>query len=305
MNLRFSLSDLSVFCEIADAGSFSRAAEALSLSIPAVSSRIKNLEEAFGLVLFERSNQGAVLTSAGRRLLEHSLELLEKANWLDEDMRSYEQGLKGLIRIAGNTTATTEFLPQRLAVFLKKFPLIDISLTVHDRAEVVKRVREGRADIGVFNHLVPASGLDVFPFAKDRLTLIVGTTHAWAAKQSMTFAQTLIAPYICLPSDEPQYLFLRQQARDIGFRLKDRIHVPSFDAMAALVAHNVGVAVMPASAALRLSRLVAVKPVELSDHWADNDLSLCTNPHEDLPARTWLLVDHLLAHSGHHCSELL
>lgn len=68
------------------------------------------------------TDQGAVLTSATRRMLGNSLELLEKAKWLDEDMLSYEQGLKRVIRIAGNITATTEFLPQRLAAFLSKTP---------------------------------------------------------------------------------------------------------------------------------------------------------------------------------------
>lgn len=294
MGYHYSITDFYVFQTVADTGSFSRAAEYLNLSVPAVSSRIKGLEGTFNTALFNRSNQGISLTAAGKRLLGHTVELLKNVQLLEEDMQNYAYGQIGVIRIAANTTAITEFLPQKLIWFLEKYPKMDISLSEHSRGEVVRRVREGLADIGIFNSQVPVAELDVFPFVEDRLTFIVNKDHAWAKKDEMAFADTLIAHYICLSPASPQYIFLRNQAQSLGLHLKNRIHVPNFDAMASLVAHNVGVAIMPRSAAVRFSRDVPIQLIRLNDVWAENSLSLCVNSMSELQEHTRALVESLI-----------
>lgn len=297
MSYRYSITDLYVFQTVADMGSFSRAAEYLSLSVAAVSGRIKGLEGAFNVVLLKRSNQGIALTPAGKRLLGHTIELLKGAQLLEEDMQNYAYGQIGVIRIAANTTTITEFLPQKLTWFLEKYPKMDISLSEHSRGEVVRRVREGLADIGIFNSQVPVAELDVFPFVEDRLTFVVNEKHAWAKKEEIAFADTLIAHYVCLSPSTPQYIFLRNQAQNIGLHLKNRIHVPDFYAMATLVGHNTGVAVMPKSAAVRFSKEMPIKLIRLSDAWAENNLSLCVSSLPELPEHMRNLVESLILKS--------
>ncbi|MFO0325894.1 MAG: LysR family transcriptional regulator, partial [Burkholderiales bacterium] len=117
--MRWSLQDLRHFVAIAESGSLSQAAEQSHLAVSALSARLKGLEESFGVQLMVRSAKGMSLTPAGHRLLVHARELLEKGQQLTDDMGDYAQQAKGLVRIAANTTAVTEYLPEALVKVMR------------------------------------------------------------------------------------------------------------------------------------------------------------------------------------------
>jgi DNA-binding transcriptional LysR family regulator len=291
---QWSLEDLRVFCAVAETGSLSAAVEVVNLSLAAISGRIKQLEDALGCTLFARTNRGVSLNPAGHRLLAHARELLEKAALMSEDLQDYGQGGKGLVRIAANTTSVTEYLPDILASFLSTHPKIDIALTEAVSSEVVRQVRDGRADFGIYTPPLPVDDLESLPFRQDQLVLIVASYHVWAKRESMAFHETLVSDHVCLQPSAALYGYLKQRAQDVGLRLKSRIHLAGFDAIARLVSKQVGVAVIPQSAATRLMQQHIITVVKLTDTWAHNELYLCIRDRAALTGAAQNLIHELV-----------
>jgi DNA-binding transcriptional LysR family regulator len=293
MTPRWSLDDLRVFCAVADSGTLTAAAQAAALSLPAVSARLKALEAAFGTALCVRSNKGVELTPAGNRLLAHARDLLEKAALATDDVAEFGSQPRGLIRIAANTTAVTEHLPEVIGAFLKTHPRLDVALVECVSADVLRQVREARADIGIYTPGPTTADLECFEFREDELVLVVGSAHPWAHRASIAFHETLAADHVCLQRGAALFQFLGQRARDQGRTLKGRIHVAGFDAVARLVGQGVGVAVMPKSAASRLQAERNIALVALTEAWADNPLHLCVRAIDELSPGARALVEAL------------
>jgi DNA-binding transcriptional LysR family regulator len=282
MTERWSLDDLRVFCAVADAGSLTAAGDAVGLSLSSVSARLKALEEAFGTELCRRSHKGVQLTPAGVRLQAHARDLLEKAALVTEDVTEFGTQPRGLVRLAANTTAVTEHLPDLLAAFLAAHPRIDVALVEGVSADVLKQVREGQADIGICTPGPAAGDLSTLPFRSDRMVLVVPANHAWAGRGHIAFEECLWSDHVCLQRSAAMYGYLVQRARDQGRQLKGRIHVAGFDAMARLVGHGVGVGVMPESSARRLEQAHGLGVLVLDDAWADIPLFVCMRSLEEL-----------------------
>lgn len=282
MTDRWSLDDLRVFCAVADAGSLTAAGDAVGLSLSSVSARLKALEETFGTELCRRSHKGVELTPAGLRLQAHARDLLEKAALVTEDVTEFGTRPRGLVRLAANTTAVTEHLPDLLAAFLPAHPHIDVALVEGTSADVLRQVREGQADIGICTPGPAANDLCALPFRSDRMVLVVHAGHPWAGRGTIDFQESLWSDHVCLQRSAALVGFLVQRARDLGHQLKGRIHVAGFDAMARLVGRGVGVGVMPESAARRLEQAHGLAVLVLNDAWADIPLSVCVRALDEL-----------------------
>ena len=287
---RWTLDDLRVFCAVVEAGSLTAAGDAVGLSLSAVSGRIKALEAVLGTELCHRSHKGIRVTPAGRRLQAHARDLLEKVALITEDVMEFGTHPRGLVRLVANTTAVTEHMPELLAAFLTAHPKIDVSLVEGVSAEVLKQVREGQADIGIFTPGPPVADLTTFAFREDRLVVIAGKGHPWAGRASIDFHESLWSDHVCLQRSAALFQFLGQRARDQGRSLKGRIHVAGFDAMARLVGRGVGVGVMPESAARRLEHAQGLSVLALNDAWADNELHVCVRATELLSPATRALL---------------
>lgn len=266
------------------------AAEQVSLSLPTVSARLRSLEDAFGTVLCLRTQKGVTLTAAGQRLLGHARDLLEKAARTNEDVSDFARAPRGHVRLAANTTAVSEHLPELMARFLASYPKIDVALVEATSAEVVKQVREGQADIGIYSPNFAVPDLATFPFCDDELVLIVSVRHRWKKQTEIAYDEVLQEDQVCPQRTAALFHFLSDRAREAGRKLRSRIHVAGFDAIARMVAQGVGIAVIPGSAARRLQTLHNVRVLTLTDKWAENQLLLCVRDADELsPATTALL----------------
>ena len=120
--------DLRLFVNIADCDSLTRGAERSSLSLPAASVRIKNLEESMAGKLLYRNSHGVTLTQPGQAFAHHARLVLGQLEQLRGDLQEYTQGVKGHLRVFANTTAITEFLPAVLSSYLSTHPDVNVDL---------------------------------------------------------------------------------------------------------------------------------------------------------------------------------
>jgi DNA-binding transcriptional LysR family regulator len=155
----------------------------------------------------------------------------------------------------------------------------------------VRGVQEGTADIGIAAGPVPGQGIEIINFSTDRLVLATAADHPLAGAGRIGFAETLDYPHIGLHEGSTLQHFLNKVVVDSGHRLNLRIQVRGFDAMCRMVEANVGIGILPQSAALRHSRSMRLALVELSDAWAVRERSVLVQELARLPAYARELVE--------------
>ncbi|HEY3951165.1 LysR substrate-binding domain-containing protein [Phenylobacterium sp.] len=293
--MRFDLTDLRLFCDVADAGSITGGAEKSALALAAASTRIRGMEEALGAPLLTRSRAGVTPTEAGRTLLKHARGILADAQRMREDLSVFSGGLIGQVRLLANTNALTEFLPEALSSFLADHPQVSVDLEERLSDEIVGLVAEGAADAGIVAGTVDVGALATYPFRSDRFVIVAPPGHPLAAQASVRFAQVLDYDLVGLDRASSLQRFLAGKAAREGKPLRLRVQLRSFDAVCRLVECGVGVGVVPATTAARAAKTMALARVELADDWAVRELKIVVRADEELRPHAKALVESLKA----------
>ena len=166
-------------------GNLTRAAEASHITVPAASRRLALLEHQFKATLFERHSRGLQLTPAGDHLLGMAREIIAGVQHMRAEMGNYASGRHAVLRIHGNTSAMTQFLPADVADFQAAHDKVRIVLEECWSDEALRRVRSGEADLGVVVEGCDTSGLWTRPYRHDRLAAVM---HNDIAPQAQTVA---------------------------------------------------------------------------------------------------------------------
>ena len=291
----FDLADLSLFRHVIEAGSITHGAARAHLALAAASTRIRNMEEALGVVLLRRGRQGVTPTQAGRTLLQHARAILRQAERLHEDLGAYGGGLAGQIRVLSNTNALTEFLPEALSSFLAAHPNVSVDLEERLSDEIVGLIAEGVADLGIVAGTVDAGALETYPFRRDRFVLVVARSNPLEQRDKIGFEEVLDHDFVGLDRASALQRFLAGKAVRIGRPLRLRVQLRSFDAVCRLVECNVGIGIVPETTARRVAKTVAIAAVPLTDSWAVRELTICIRDMKELPLYARQLVEHLRA----------
>lgn len=291
--MRFDLTDLKLFCDVADAGSITAGAERSALALAAASARIRGMEETLGARLLDRSHQGATPTAAGLTLLRHARHLVREVARMREDLAAFSGGQSGEVKLLANTNALTEFLPEALGSFLADHPQVSVDLEERLSDEIVGLIAEGVGDVGIVAGTVDVGALQTFPFRSDRFVVVTATSHGLATREHVRFAEVLAFDLVGLERSSSLQRFLTDKAARAGLPLRARVQLRSFDAVCRLVESGVGVGVVPATTAARAARTMALAIVDLEDDWAVRDLTIVVRSIDDLRPYARALVESL------------
>ena len=292
--MRFDLVDLRLVLNVAEAASITHGAARSGMALASASERIRDMELALGAPLFERKRRGVSPTAAGATVVHHARLVTQQLELMAGELGQHAKGLRGRVRVFSNTAATQEFLPPLLGAFLASHPHVDVALEERPSAEIVRGVAGGLADIGIVADAVdPATELETFPFAEDRLVLVTPAGHPLARRRRLVFRDALQHDFVGLPAGSALQEHLDGHAARAGHRLKLRVRLAGFDAICRVVESGIGVAVVSRTAALRCRRSLAIRIVPLSDAWALRHLRICVKRLRALPAHAQSLVEHL------------
>lgn len=294
MAMHFDLVDLRLMVHVADANSMTRGAELSFISLPAASTRIKNLEESMGVKLLYRTSQGVTLTLPGQAFVQHARTVLGQIEYLRGDMQEYARGIKGHVRVFANTTALGEFLPPVLRSYLRMHPDVDIDLRERLSHDIVRAVGEGQTDIGIVAGQVRTENLVAMPYRKDQLVLVVPEGHALAQRKKVAFADTLGYDYVGLHESSAIHAFLRLHSDQLHRSIKQRIQVGNFEAACRMIEAGVGIGVLPESAARRHAKNMEIRIIGISDEWSNREMQICVRNLESLPSFARELVELLV-----------
>lgn len=187
---------LQVFNAVAKRLSFTKAAEELYITQPAVTKHIQEIENYFKVKLFERNGNKIQLTLAGETLLLHSEQLFSIYNNLEFELNTFSKRHSGKLRIGASTTVAQYVLPPVLAAFHKKFPDIEVSLTINNTEETEKALVNKNIDLGVIEGQSKSNLFKYTEFVKDELVLVAAIKNPVAKKPFIKPSDLLSIPLL-------------------------------------------------------------------------------------------------------------
>jgi DNA-binding transcriptional LysR family regulator len=187
---------LEVFAKVAELGSFSRAAQALSLTQPTVSEHIRALEDELGVQLLDRLGRGASATRAGKLLLTYAQRMLSLSREARQAIEQFQGRMAGELVVGGSTIPGEYVLPALVGQFKAKHAEISIVLLIGDSRQVSEWIDEGRAELGIIGARPAQRTLDAREVMSDELVVMVPANHGWAERNTITLADLAREPVV-------------------------------------------------------------------------------------------------------------
>lgn len=288
------LDSLALFVQAAELRNLTRAAEASHITVPAASRRLALLEHQFKAQLFERHSRGLELTPAGEHLLQLTRGVIADVQHMRAEMANYGSGRQAVLRVHGNTSAMTQFLPDDVASFQVQHAQVRIVLEECWSEEAVKRVRSGEADLGVVVEGCDASGLWCRPYRSDRLSAVMRADDPLQGPE-VAFTDLLERDLVGLEGSSTLTRLITAQAAAQMKPMALRVQVRSFEAVCRAVVAQLGIGILPLAAARSFVQDMRLKVLPLSDHWALRRMQLCTRSQPPRHTPLGILATHLEA----------
>lgn len=187
---------LQVFHAVAGVLSFTRAAESLHMTQPAVTHQIRQLEEELGTRLFDRANNRISLTDAGNEVLGYTSRILGLYSEMQSAVKTLTGERAGLVTLGASTTVAEYMLPELLGDFQRHFPDVRIRLRVANTDAVVAMVADNSIDLGVVEGAVDNGMLMVEECRRDELQVLVPPDHPLATADSVSPTDLLDWPFL-------------------------------------------------------------------------------------------------------------
>ncbi|MVP01171.1 LysR family transcriptional regulator [Paenibacillus lutrae] len=231
-----------VFYYTARAGSFTRAAEHLCITQPAVTHSIKQLESRLGVQLFFRTSKGAVLTHEGNVLLQHvgkAFNFIESGERKLADMR---QLMEGEIRIGAGDTLSKHYLLPHLKQFHDKYPAIKIQVTNRTTPETLLLLKEGRIDLGLVNLPLQDKHIHVQETLLIQDCLVAGPQFKELTEGRYTWEQLSRYPILLLEKGSHTRASFDSYTRQLGLDIQPEIELGSLDLLLEFASMGFGLA---------------------------------------------------------------
>ena len=212
---------LKVFYTVSKKLSFTKAAEELFITQPAVTKHIKELEEQLGAALFTRNGSNITLTSPGQIVLKYAERIFEQYAELENELATASDSAKGNIRIGASTTLTQYILPKILALFRKTYPSIHFSFTTGNSEFIEQQVTSNKIDIAIVEGNSHHPQITYEPFAKDEIVLVTRTSGKLAQKGEIKPAQLTNIPLVLREQGSGTLDVIYKALKKSGIRPKD------------------------------------------------------------------------------------
>ena len=258
---------LQVFHTVARLLSFTKAADNLHMTQPAVTFQVRQLEEYFNTRLFDRTHNRISLTEAGRRVYEYADKIFLLYDDMEGSVRELTGDVSGVLMIGASTTIAEYMLPALLGDFKAKYPHVGIRLKVSNTDAIVSMVEDNEIDLGVVEAPVANKNLVVELCRVDRLVAVLAPAHPLAERDRVAVSELLQFPYIAREEGSGTREVMQEYLRAAGLsanQLNTIMELGSPEAVKGAVEAGMGVSVLSRTTVnkeLRLGTLVAV-PLE-------------------------------------------
>jgi len=258
---------LQVFYSVARLLSFTKAAESLHMTQPAVTFQVRQLEEHFNTRLFDRTHNKINLTAAGERVYHHAEKIFEIYAELENSVRELTGEISGVLILGASTTIAEYMLPALLGDFKEKYPDVNIRLKVSNTDGIVSMVENNVIDLGVVEAPVNNKNLAVEPCRTDRLVAITPPGHKLSKLGTKIPVQAILdCPFICREEGSGTREVIMDYLRASGvdpIQLNIIMELGSLEALKGAVEAGIGVSIVSRATLLKEIKLGSVEVLEL------------------------------------------
>jgi DNA-binding transcriptional LysR family regulator len=234
-----------VFEAVARHLSYSRAAQELRMSQPAVSTHVKQLEDHLGLALFEQLGRRVYLTSAGQEMLRHGRAILRELKGADDAIAALK-GLRGGRLDVAVISAGDYFFPGLLAEFCRRHDSVTVRLSVNNREEIVHQLEENTTDLTVL--LRPPENPDMIaePFAPQPHVIIAARGHRLEGKRQIPLRDLAAESFIARERGSDTRLAMEELSAEAGVAFNVTMEIRSTETIKQAVIAGMGVSFLSA-----------------------------------------------------------
>jgi DNA-binding transcriptional LysR family regulator len=243
--MKIDVLGMQAFVTVATLRSFARAADVLSVTSPALTRRLNNLEAQLGVQLLERTTRSVALTTTGSSFLPRARFLLEELSTTFREISAGAQAQRGTVTMACVPTVGVQFLPALLREYSRRHPDNRIQILDHSAYGVAQAVQQRAAEFGISMADVQFSDLDSTPVLSDRIALICRQDHPLARRRSLRWAELQGHALIVPGGGSSNRPLLDTALGPLNIRLDAAYEVQRSATAVGLVAQGLGAAIVP------------------------------------------------------------
>ena len=212
---------LKVFYKVAKLLNFTKAAQELYITQPAVTKHIQEIESYFKTQLFERNGSKIKLTQTGIILLAHTEKIVDAYRDLEFEINTLTKQFNGTLKIGASTTIAQYVLPQLLAQFHEKFNDIKVSLVANNTEQIEIALQKNEIDLGVIEGKSKKSYLKYTQFIKDEIVLVANKEHPFSKKQTITIDELKNIPLLFREQGSGTLEVIAYNLKPFGIKISD------------------------------------------------------------------------------------
>ena len=241
MNLQY----LRYLLAVSRTGSFTRAAAAMFVTQPTVSSGIAELESELGVRLFNRIGRQVELTIEGRTLVNYAIQISDLVEEAGDRLGKREAAVGEGFQFGAIDAAVIYLLPDILRAYLAAHPVVELSVQVAPSRYLAEDLLMNRSEFALITMPFDHSRLQTLSLHRDRLLLVVGATHTFAGKRTVTLDQVVREPLILFHDDSVSRRIVDEKFAEAGVSPRVVMTMRSPEAMRKLVEAGVGISFLP------------------------------------------------------------
>ena len=209
---------LYIFQTVANHLSFSRAAEAMAITQPAVSIQVQELEKFLGITLFHRRSRGLKITEAGNAVLAYAQQIFVLSNQLIYTIQEMEELHSGHLVLGASSTPGEYVLPSVVGRFRQIYPGIHVELVIGNTRNIIQRILDGEMDLGMIGDRVEESSseLEMVDFQDDDIVLVASPTHPVHSLVRPNIEQVVELGLVAREQGSATRLAAERQFRNLG-----------------------------------------------------------------------------------------
>ena len=285
------------FVEVARQKNFSRAAGKLGLTQPAISTQIRQLEEHFGVRLFDRIGKKVFLTQPGVLLLGHAAQILNVQKEAFEAMRDLLPTPGGHLEIGATEGSCLYILPKVFAAFKKKHPEVKIRIYRNFTTKVVRKLLEDSLDLGFVSLPVDQREIATIPLFREPVDVAVPPDHPLASRESVTVEDIATYPWI-YPKTSRTRDVLDQLFRSVRTPIHVTMEVSGVETIKRFITIGLGISLLSRSYAAAEVAAGRLKLVPLAEPKIERQLGLAYRNDRYISRSTQAFIEIAKKHFG-------
>lgn len=230
---------------VAEERSFSRAANRLHLAQPSLSQQIAKLEKLLGVALFHRLPQHVELTDAGQRFVQVAQTLVDMADGLEREMRSYAVGESGKLLVGSLPITGAYVLPYVISDFTQQFPGVELQLMEDTSSHLEQLLVRGKIDVSLLTMPIGDQSIEAIPAIKEEIFLALPPQHPLAGQDEVDLAELADEPFILLKEGQGFRTISLRLCEQAGFRPRIVFESSNIQTVQSLVAAGMGISFAP------------------------------------------------------------